>query len=135
MAITHESSGGWYGTGVSSPIESLSAITLITGDMTASVAFYRALGFEVLYGGEEAAFTSFAAGSGYLNVIASTKGRPDFWGRAIFYVEDVDAMHARAVAAGYTPQAAPRDAEWGERYFHINDPDGHELSFARPLRR
>ncbi|MEE9270499.1 MAG: VOC family protein, partial [Candidatus Krumholzibacteria bacterium] len=24
-------------------------------------------------------------------------------------------------------------AEWGERYFHITDPDGHELSFARPL--
>ena len=29
--------------------------------------------------------------------------------------------------------APPRDAEWGERYFHILDPDGHELSFARPL--
>ncbi|MQG14065.1 MAG: VOC family protein, partial [SAR202 cluster bacterium] len=22
---------------------------------------------------------------------------------------------------------------WGERYFHINDPDAHELSFAKPL--
>ncbi|HIM82059.1 MAG TPA: VOC family protein, partial [Dehalococcoidia bacterium] len=22
---------------------------------------------------------------------------------------------------------------WGERYFHINDPDSHELSFAKPL--
>ncbi len=31
-------------------------------------------------------------------------------------------------------EAAPRrcrDAEWGERYFHIIDLDGHELSFAR----
>ncbi len=27
----------------------------------------------------------------------------------------------------------PRDASWGERYFHMRDPDGHELSFARPL--
>jgi uncharacterized glyoxalase superfamily protein PhnB len=27
----------------------------------------------------------------------------------------------------------PRDAEWGERFFHLVDPDGHELSFARPL--
>jgi uncharacterized glyoxalase superfamily protein PhnB len=26
----------------------------------------------------------------------------------------------------------PRDAPWGERYFHMRDPDGHELSFARP---
>jgi hypothetical protein len=23
---------------------------------------------------------------------------------------------------------------WGERYFHLTDPDGHALSFARPLR-
>jgi uncharacterized glyoxalase superfamily protein PhnB len=28
----------------------------------------------------------------------------------------------------------PRDAEWGERFFHLTDPDGHELSFAWPLR-
>jgi catechol-2,3-dioxygenase len=28
----------------------------------------------------------------------------------------------------------PRNASWGERYFHMLDPDGHELSFARPLR-
>ena len=27
------------------------------------------------------------------------------------------------------------DAEWGEHYFHIADPDGHELSFAKPLAR
>ncbi|MDB5634956.1 MAG: Glyoxalase [Tardiphaga sp.] len=25
-----------------------------------------------------------------------------------------------------------RDAERGERFFHLIDPDGHELSFARP---
>jgi len=24
----------------------------------------------------------------------------------------------------------PRDASWGERYFHMPDPDGHELSFG-----
>ncbi|WP_420715440.1 VOC family protein [Cupriavidus sp. D39] len=36
-------------------------------------------------------------------------------------------------ARGLRPEAAPRDAEWGERYFHISDPDGHELSFAKLL--
>ena len=39
----------------------------------------------------------------------------------------------RALAAGYQPATVPRDAEWGERFFHLVDPDGHELSFARPL--
>jgi uncharacterized glyoxalase superfamily protein PhnB len=51
----------------------------------------------------------------------------------IFYVTDVDALHARIVASGYQPDISPRDASWGERFFHITDPDGHELSFARPL--
>jgi uncharacterized glyoxalase superfamily protein PhnB len=52
----------------------------------------------------------------------------------IFYDSDVDGLYARALAAGLAPEAAPRDAEWGERFFHLTDPDGHELSFARPLR-
>lgn len=102
--------------------------------MARAIAFYRALGFEMINGGDTAALTSFAAGSSFLNVIAAPKDAEiSFWGRAIFYVDDVDAMHARAVAAGLTPEAAPRDAPWGERFFHLVDPDGHELSFARPL--
>jgi hypothetical protein len=34
-----------------------------------SVSIYRALGFEILHGGEEASFTSFRAGASYLNLI------------------------------------------------------------------
>ena len=30
-------------------------------------------------------------------------------------------------------EAPPEDASWGERYFHVTDPDGHELSFAKRL--
>ena len=117
-------------------IESISAITLSTRDMPRAVAFYEHLGFELLYGGAEAQFLSFRAGSGYLNLTVEQRaGGPAWWGRAIFYVDDVDAHHARAVAAGFAVEAPPRDAEWGERYYHIVDPDGHELSFARPLRR
>jgi ABC-type nitrate/sulfonate/bicarbonate transport system substrate-binding protein len=35
--------------------------------------------------------------------------------------------------AGLAPEFSARDGSWGERYFHIVDPDGHELSFARPI--
>jgi uncharacterized glyoxalase superfamily protein PhnB len=42
-------------------------------------------------------------------------------------------MYQRAWAAGLQSSTEPRDAEWAERYFHLTDPDGHELSFARPL--
>lgn len=115
-------------------VDSISAVTFATHDMARAVRFYRDLGFELLYGGAEADFTSFRAGSGYVNLTAQPADKTwSWWGRAIFHVADVDAMHARARACGYTPDTAPRDAEWNERYFHITDPDGHELSFARPL--
>ena len=120
-------------------VTSLSAVTLAVADMAASTAFYEALGFERLYGGPEAGFTSYRAGESYLNLIAEQETGPrsgagmNFWGRAIFYVDDVDAMHRQAVDAGFQPEFEPRDAPWRERYFHIRDPDGHEISFARPL--
>ena len=117
-------------------IEGLSAITLATHDMAQAVRFYGSLGFDMLYGGGAASFTSFRAGTGYLNLIAQGEDKQwSWWGRVIFHVADVDALYERALQAGHRPSTAPRDAEWGERYFHLTDPDGHELSFASPLRK
>ena len=115
-------------------IESISAITLATHDMARAVRFYAMLGFETVHGGPQAAFTSVRAGPNFLNLIAQpAERRWSWWGRVIFYDSDVDALYARVIAAGYSPHAPPRDAEWGERFFHLTDPDGHELSFAWPL--
>lgn len=117
-------------------IESISAITLATHDMSRAVKFYRMLGFEIVHGGTDAAFTSFRVGATHLNLFAQTRERHwSWWGRVIFYDSDVDALHARVVAAGYQPDSMPRNAEWGERFFHLTDPDGHELSFAWPLKQ
>jgi len=118
----------------SSPITAISAVTLITGDMDRAVSFYESLGFRIHYGGRDASFTSFHAGDGYLNLQAGdSASRAAKWGRMIYHVDDVDAMYACCIDAGLTPQFPPRDADWGERYFHIADPDGHEISFAKPL--
>ena len=115
-------------------VEGISAVSLVTHDMARSVRFYRALGFTIRHGGEQASFTSLHAGSGYLNLIAlPAGGQRSRWGRVIFHVSDVDAFFSRAVAAGLKPDTTPADAPWGERFFHLPDPDGHELSFARPL--
>ena len=123
-------------------VQSISAVTLAVRDMARSVEFYQSkVGLELLYGGGGASFTSFRVGEGYLNLILEPEGgwSPDrvggrlWWGRVILYVDDVDALYQRLVDAGLTPSSAPRDAPWRERYFHIIDPDGHELSFARPL--
>jgi catechol 2,3-dioxygenase-like lactoylglutathione lyase family enzyme len=113
-------------------ITALSAITLATQDMAVAVRFYRLCGFELLYGGESASFTSFRAGESYLNLIAQP-AEPKWWGRATFHDDDVDGLYRRLIDAGIRPQAPPRDAPWGERFFHVTDPDGHEISFAWPL--
>ena len=131
MAETAADGTGAQGSPV---IASINAITLATHDMARAVPFYRALGFVLRYGGPATEFSSFAVGPGHLNlVVAAPQTAIGWWGRVIFYVSDVDALYARALGAGLRPQAPPRDAPWGERFFHIIDPDGHELSFAHPL--
>ncbi len=122
------------GFGAAPAINSISAVTLATHDMARAVRFYRSLGFSLRYGGEDSPFSSFYVGSSYLNLIGQPKDRQwSWWGRVIFYVSDVDTLYARAVAEGLDPDSTPRDAEWDERYFHLTDPDGHQLSFAKPL--
>ena len=99
-------------------IESISAITLATHDMKRSVRFYTALGFEIVHGGETSAFTSFRAGGGYLNVVAQPKEKQwTWWGRAIFYVSDVDAMYQRALAAGLRAFDHPARRPMGRALF------------------
>lgn len=114
------------------PIENISAITLFITDMARSCQFYRTLGFTLKSGGDLHTFTSFHVGNGSLNLARRPLPQTQ-WGRVIFYVDDVDAFYETVLARGITPEFEPQDAEWGERYFHLRDPDGHELAFARPL--
>lgn len=124
-------------TATSQSVETINAVTLFTADMDAAVDFYEALGFELLSGGPDRAFTTFRAGDSFLNLQLDPGHAPinEIWGRVIFWVGNVDDVYERARVAGYEPSTAPADATWGERYFHIKDRDGHELSFARPLAR
>ena len=115
-------------------IRSINAVTLEVPDMARSLRFYISLGFEVAYGGPDAEFSSLRVGEQFLNLMlvhAPVSGGE--CGRVIFHVDDVDVVYGIALNAGHSPEAPPRDAEWGERYFHLDDPDGHRLSFAKPL--
>ena len=87
------------------------------------VRFYRALGFQVEYGDERTAFTSFAVGPGHLNLTAEPPERRwSWWGRVIVFVEDVDALYTHARTQGLEPSSMPRDAAWGERFFPHHGP-------------
>jgi len=48
----------------------------------------------------------------------------------MLYVKDVDAVFARAVAAGAKPVMPPADMFWGDRYGAVTDPFGHRWSLA-----
>ncbi|MFN0129748.1 MAG: VOC family protein [Verrucomicrobiales bacterium] len=51
-------------------------------------------------------------------------------GSLMFYVPDVDAAYARAVAAGATSEMPPTTQFWGDRCAYLRDPFGHKWSLA-----
>jgi catechol 2,3-dioxygenase-like lactoylglutathione lyase family enzyme len=116
-----------------SMVERISAVTLGVENMSASVPFYRdVLGLEIIYGSESSYFTSLRTKDGD-TILNLEHGKASVrWGRLIFHVSDVDRLWAHLMEKGFHPES-PQDAPWGERYFHMPDPDGHELSFARPI--
>jgi hypothetical protein len=73
----------------------------------------------------------------HLNLdLAQHVGSRDF-GRVIFHVDDVDGLYRHMKSDAYLSRAVfegePKDATWGERFFHVRDPDGYQLSFAKLL--
>ena len=119
---------------MASTMGKISAVTFRVENMTESVRFYRdVLGMELLYGGEGTGFSSLRTKDTQSAILNLEQGKPvTCCGRLIFYVTDVDALWNHLKDRGFDPEI-PRDASWGERYFHMPDPDGHELSLARPL--
>jgi catechol 2,3-dioxygenase-like lactoylglutathione lyase family enzyme len=114
-------------------VEALNAVTLLVSKMEESVKFYLAAGFRLGSGGPNADFSTFIVGEQHLNLTSGARKHHGFWGRIVFHVDNVDAVYRNLLDHGLNPQFAPRDADWGERYFHIRDPDGHEISFAQPI--
>jgi PhnB protein len=51
-------------------------------------------------------------------------------GGVFLYVEDVDAVYARAVELGARPDMPPQNMFWGDRYAKLTDPFGHEWALA-----
>lgn len=113
-------------------IDYISAVTLPVTDMSRSVVFYQRLGFDISYGGPDASFTTMRVGNSVVNLRRVSLRVSRGWGRVILRVRGVDALHANLLERGFAPPA-PKDAEWGERYFEISDPDGFVISFAQPL--
>jgi catechol 2,3-dioxygenase-like lactoylglutathione lyase family enzyme len=140
----------------------ISAITLRVKDMEKSCTLYSKIpGFRVIYGGKPSdRFTTFEIGKGsktttYLNlevIIEVDEGSSDFYkkpnlektrdsedfGRIIFHTENVDTLYSYMKQDEYISKSVvfenePTNAPWGERFFHIRELNGYQLSFAQPL--
>jgi catechol 2,3-dioxygenase-like lactoylglutathione lyase family enzyme len=137
-------------------VHRISAVTLIIKNMERSCNFYSQIpGFKLVYGGSSTdSFTTYQIGKGiptlYLNLELSVtpyncnhgeqnKNKGQF-GRIIFHTKDVDKLYSylrsnKGIANTISFQNEPMDGPWGERYFHVYEPDGYELSFAKPIKR
>ena len=113
-------------------IDHISAVTVAVFEMAESVAFYENLGLDVSYGGPDAPFTTMRAGQSVINLRQAPTQAGNPWNRVILRVRGVDALHRHFVEKGLRP-TAPRNAEWGERYFEVADPQGVVISFAEVL--
>ena len=113
-------------------IHHISAVTLAVRAMPEAITFYTKVGFTLIYGSPQAQFSTLQAGDALINLTLAPHFKPTWWGRTIFRVDNVETIYDTAVAQGLTP-SAPQNGTWGERYFHLTDPNGHELSFAQLL--
>jgi catechol 2,3-dioxygenase-like lactoylglutathione lyase family enzyme len=127
----------------------LSAVTLLIRDMKRSCNFYSKIpGLKKVYGGYEDSFTSYEIGensSVYLNLELSKSSNSDEHRdsknllRVIMHADDVDKLYTyfkndQIISHLISFENEPSNASWGERYFHIRDPDGYILSFAQFLK-
>jgi catechol 2,3-dioxygenase-like lactoylglutathione lyase family enzyme len=110
-------------------IDRISAVTLAVFHMAESVAFYKTLGLDVTFGGPNAPFTTMRAGESVVNLRLAPASSANPWNRVIFRVHGVDALCRDLVERGLAP-TSPGNAEWGERYLDLSDPQGVVISFA-----
>ena len=115
--------------------------SLTVNNLKESEAFFTALGFEIedrwedngvlmglmLKGGDARLGLSQDDGKKGLNRAKGVGMR--------IYIEangDIDAVAARAKAAGVTLTKEPHDTEWGSRAFEATEPSGFLLTIASP---
>ncbi len=125
-----------------------SAIGLVTSDLGKSLTFYRDLGLDVPGDASaDAPHVEIPLPGGLrllldpVDTIASFDPgwtAPSGSSRAGIALEcsspaEVDEVFARMVAAGHTGHLEPWDAEWGQRYASLHDPDGNGVDLFAAL--
>ena len=128
---------GWAGSSGCRPVQ----IKLAVDNRESSVAFYQeafGLTYEVArrtqhYDASAFVFGEYGRDTFFLLWLLDDPDRVDRPGRSNFslLVEDVDKVHASALAAGATEVVAPHDAQGMPRSSGVKDPSGNWIGLAQ----
>jgi uncharacterized glyoxalase superfamily protein PhnB len=123
----------------------LNAIGIASSNMARSIAFYRALGFDVPDTPDEGHIDTFLP-NGVRFMLDSEEVIRSFlpdWQRedgnqVSIALEcaspaEVDEVYARVTGAGFEGEKEPWDAFWGQRYALLIDPDGVRINLYAAL--
>lgn len=134
----------------------LNQLNIVSGNVDASIAFYRKLGIDI----PDPRIWRTATGVHHVSAIEAEApdaatldldsaafaqiwnkgwvGRKDLAGRVVvgFSVgsrEEVDRLYGEMTAAAHRGLQAPFDAFWGARYAIVEDPDGIAVGLMSPI--
>ena len=119
------------------PADRVTAI-LKSNDVTATVAWYRGIGFQVreVFPDEAApTFCEVARDGVVLRFLGADDAPwpepPTFTGTIYLYPQSVDRL-AEQIRGHTEPAWGPEDREWGDRELGLRDPNGYYLTFTEP---
>jgi catechol 2,3-dioxygenase-like lactoylglutathione lyase family enzyme len=121
-------------------------VGLVVADMAASLAFYRRLGLDIpasadaeqhvevtLPGGLRLAFDTHEVIRSFDPEFTPEKGGGVGLAFRCADPAEVDATYAALTGAGHPGHLKPWDADWGQRYACVQDPDGNGVDLFAPL--
>jgi catechol 2,3-dioxygenase-like lactoylglutathione lyase family enzyme len=112
---------------------SFEGVTLLVDDVPRSRDFYLRLPGARLVHERPGQFALVQIGQARVQLL-SARDLPTAAPR--FHIEatsaDVDALYQELRGAGVPTDGPPSDKAWGDRSFHVIDPDGNEIEVARP---
>jgi uncharacterized glyoxalase superfamily protein PhnB len=122
------------------------ALGLVADDLARTLSFYRALGVDIPAEADTEPHVEITLPGGFrvmfdpASTIASFDSgwSPPTGSRTALAFEcdspaEVDEVYARMTSAGYDGHLEPFDAEWGQRYASLRDPDGTGVDLYAPL--
>jgi uncharacterized glyoxalase superfamily protein PhnB len=123
----------------------LNAIGIAVADLRRSMEFYRLLGLELpedpadghveatMANGTRLMFDTEEVIRSFLPAWTRANGNQVSLAFDCGSPSEVDAVYARVLAAGFEGEKEPWDADWGQRYALLGDPDGVRVNLYATL--